>query len=69
MVCGRSVQGDPRYFPNVQYQGRAVFFCTEFCRNAFEAAPDRFVEVHSHKSGHEPDECPLANKSSALSKS
>ncbi len=59
MVCGRSIQGDPRYFPNAHYQGRAIFFCTEFCRSAFEASPDRFVEVHGHKREQGQDDCPL----------
>ena len=47
MVCGRSINGEPLYFPNAEYRGRVVYFCTEFCRNAFEADPDRFYDVHS----------------------
>jgi YHS domain-containing protein len=23
-----------------------IYFCTEFCRNAFKADPDRFYEAH-----------------------
>lgn len=48
MVCGRSIRGDPRYVPNATYHGESIHFCTEYCRNAFEAAPDRFYEVHRH---------------------
>jgi len=62
MVCGRSINGDPHYFPNAEYRGRRIYFCTEFCRNAFEASPDRFVEVHSHGMIHELEECPLGLK-------
>ena len=51
MVCGRATQGDPRYFPAAEYRGRVIFFCTESCRNAFEADTDRFYERHSRKTG------------------
>ncbi len=46
MVCGRSIHGNPIYFPKGQYRGKEVFFCTEFCRNAFEAEPERFYAAH-----------------------
>lgn len=46
MVCGRSIQGNPIYFPQAEYQGRPVYFCTEFCRNAFETEPERFYTAH-----------------------
>ncbi len=46
MLCGRSIQGNPKYFPQGDYQGRPVFFCTEFCRRAFESEPERFYAAH-----------------------
>ena len=49
MVCGRQIAADPRYVPQASYQGRTIFFCTEFCRNAFEADPERFTQVHSRQ--------------------
>ena len=49
MVCGRCITGDPDFFPQAEYQGRTVYFCTEFCLNAFMSAPDRFYAVHSKK--------------------
>jgi YHS domain-containing protein len=46
MLCGRSIQGNPVYFPQTEREGEAVFFCTEFCRCAFEAEPERFTTAH-----------------------
>jgi len=34
------------YYP-AEYQGRAVYFCTSFCLDAFRADPDRFFAAHS----------------------
>jgi YHS domain-containing protein len=55
MVCGRAIQGDPRYCPFAEYRGKVIYFCTEICRNAFISDPDRFYTVHSQmmKSGQE----------------
>jgi YHS domain-containing protein len=50
MACGRPINGDPVYYPFAEYRGRVIFFCTEYCRNAFKADPNRFYVVHSHKS-------------------
>jgi YHS domain-containing protein len=46
MLCGRNILGNPVYFPKAEFRGRKIYFCTEYCRNAFESAPDRFYEVH-----------------------
>jgi len=46
MLCGRSIQGNPIYYPQAEYEGRRVYFCTQFCRNAFENEPDRFYAAH-----------------------
>jgi YHS domain-containing protein len=56
MVCGRAVAGDPVYFPKAEFHGREIFFCTEFCLNAFRADPDRFYKVHN-KQNHDPQNC------------
>jgi YHS domain-containing protein len=55
MVCGRAIQSDSRYCPFAEYRGKVIYFCTEFCLNAFISDPDRFYAVHSHvmKSGQE----------------
>ena len=49
MLCGRSIQGNPRYFPQAEYQERTIYFCTEFCRRAFESASDRFYVAHRRR--------------------
>ncbi|KAF0108636.1 MAG: hypothetical protein FD146_522 [Anaerolineaceae bacterium] len=49
MVCGRTIIGDPDFFPQAEYRGQTVYFCTDFCLNAFLSAPDRFYAVHSKK--------------------
>jgi hypothetical protein len=46
-LCGRVFRdADPRYFPCAQYHGRTIYFCTEFCLNAFLSDPDLFYKVH-----------------------
>jgi YHS domain-containing protein len=49
MLCGRNINGNPTYFPKAEYHGQPVFFCTQYCRNAFESAPDRFFEAHRRR--------------------
>jgi YHS domain-containing protein len=49
MVCGRCITGDPDFFPQAEYRGQTVYFCTDFCLNAFISDPDRFHAVHSKK--------------------
>jgi YHS domain-containing protein len=34
------------YYP-AEYQGRTIYFCTEFCLDAFKADHDRFYIAHS----------------------
>lgn len=47
MACGRIINGDPDLFPHATYHGHTIFFCTEFCYNAFSLNPDRFLQVHN----------------------
>ena len=46
-VCGRRITTDPAYAFPTPYQGRTIYFCTEFCLWAFEADPERFYAAHS----------------------
>jgi YHS domain-containing protein len=48
-VCGRAITNDPVYHYPTEYQGRIIYFCTEFCLEAFLADPDRFYTAHSTK--------------------
>ncbi len=56
MVCGRSIQGNPTYFSQAEYHGRQIYFCTEYCRNAFETEPERFYTAHRRAPKAERDE-------------
>jgi YHS domain-containing protein len=46
-VCKRVIWAAPAYFPQAEYRGKVIYFCTEPCRNAFLADPERFYCVHS----------------------
>ncbi|MFL7870538.1 MAG: YHS domain-containing protein, partial [Anaerolineales bacterium] len=46
-VCKRVFQADANYFPQVEYHGKTIYFCTESCLNAFLADPERFYCTHS----------------------
>ncbi len=48
MVCGRRPTGDPAYFPQAEYRGRRVYFCTDVCLNEFLLDPDGFILAHNH---------------------
>jgi YHS domain-containing protein len=46
-VCHRQMTADLDWYPHAQYKGRTIYFCTEFCLDAFKADPDRFYLAHS----------------------
>jgi YHS domain-containing protein len=46
-VCHRVMTASIDWYPTAQYQGRTIYFCTEFCLEAFLADPDRFYAAHS----------------------
>jgi YHS domain-containing protein len=46
-VCHRIMTASLDWYPTAQYQGRTIYFCTEFCLEAFQADPDRFYAAHS----------------------
>jgi YHS domain-containing protein len=51
-LCGRVLHNtDPQYFPQAEYHGRTIIFCTESCLGAFLADPQRFYFAH-RKSAH-----------------
>ena len=50
MVCGRVISGGTASFYHpTEYQGRLIYFCTEFCLEAFLADRERFYAAHSRK--------------------
>jgi YHS domain-containing protein len=45
-VCGHEMTADILWYPNTKYQMGTIYFCTEFCLEAFQADPDRFYKAH-----------------------
>jgi YHS domain-containing protein len=48
-VCHRTINGDPSFYPQAEYQGRIIHFCTETCLSVFLSDPDRFYAAHSKR--------------------
>jgi DNA polymerase-4 len=48
-VCRRPITSSLESLPSASYQGRTIYFCTEFCLEAFLRDPDRFYQAHSRK--------------------
>ncbi len=48
-VCHRTMTTAPENYYHAEYQGRIIYFCTEFCLDAFRADPERFYIAHSRK--------------------
>lgn len=42
-VCGRSVAKDGA--PTYQFVGETYYFCSERCRDRFQALPARYLEI------------------------
>lgn len=50
-VCNRRITSNLEGHLSALYQGRTIYFCTEFCLEAFRRDPDRFYLAHSRKRG------------------
>jgi YHS domain-containing protein len=48
-ICHRIMTVDSVWYPQAEYQGRTIYFCTEFCLEAFRADPERFYIAHSRR--------------------
>jgi YHS domain-containing protein len=48
-VCHRIMTVDSDWYPHAEYKGRTIYFCTEFCLEAFLADPERFYIAHSRR--------------------
>ena len=49
LVCGRVMTIPAENYYRAEYQGRAIYFCTEFCLESFRADPERFYNAHSRR--------------------
>lgn len=41
-ACGGNIK-DPSKYPNAEYRGERIYFCTNACLRAFEQIPDQFM--------------------------
>jgi YHS domain-containing protein len=48
-VCHRLITGDPAYYPQLEFHGRTIFFCTETCLSVFLSDPERFYAAHGKR--------------------
>jgi YHS domain-containing protein len=48
-ICQRSILGDRAFFPQGEFHGQTVFFCTEACQQVFLSDPERFITAHSKR--------------------
>ncbi|MDP2994306.1 MAG: hypothetical protein Q8N46_04190 [Anaerolineales bacterium] len=48
-VCHRTIPGDPAYYPQAEFHGRTIYFCTETCQSVFLSDPERFYAAHSKR--------------------
>jgi len=48
-VCQRIIQGDQAFFPQAEFHGRKVNFCTETCQMVFLSDPERFIATHGKR--------------------
>jgi DNA polymerase-4 len=48
-VCNRRITSNLEGQLCASYQGRTIYFCTEFCLEAFRRDPERFYLAHSRK--------------------
>jgi YHS domain-containing protein len=46
-VCHRTITDDRTYYPQAEFHGRTIYFCTETCQSVFLSDPERFFAVHS----------------------
>jgi len=46
-VCHRTIPGDPACYPQAEFHGRTIYFCTETCQSIFISDPERFYAAHS----------------------
>jgi YHS domain-containing protein len=46
-VCRRAIPGDLARFPQAEFHGRIIYFCTDTCQSVFMSDPERFYAAHS----------------------
>jgi YHS domain-containing protein len=45
-VCHRIIPGDRACYPQAEFHGRNIYFCTDTCQGVFLSDPERFYSAH-----------------------
>ena len=61
-VCGRMMTTDPANYPQAIHHGKVIYFCTEYCLDAYNADPERFYQAHSLSPRERRDTPPTPDK-------
>ena len=48
-ICQRNILGDKAFFPQGEFHGQTVIFCTEACQQVFLSDPECFITAHSKR--------------------
>jgi YHS domain-containing protein len=48
-VCHRTITGELPFYPQAEFHGRTIYFCTETCQSVFLSDPERFYAAHSKR--------------------
>ncbi|HEX7542438.1 MAG TPA: hypothetical protein VF352_09935 [Anaerolineales bacterium] len=48
-VCHRTITGVPAYYPQAEFHGQTIYFCTKTCHSIFLSDPERFYTAHSKR--------------------
>jgi YHS domain-containing protein len=48
-VCHRTITGELPFYPQAEFHGRTIYFCTETCQSVFLSDPERFFAAHSKR--------------------
>ncbi len=49
LVCGRKITTSAEQFNSACRNGQVIYFCTEYCLEAYHADPERFYKAHSQR--------------------
>jgi YHS domain-containing protein len=48
-VCHRTIRGEISNYPQAEFHGQTIYFCTETCKSVFLSDPERFYAAHSKR--------------------
>jgi YHS domain-containing protein len=48
-VCHRTVTIDPAFYPQAEFHGRTIYFCSDTCQRVFLSDPECFYAAHTKR--------------------